>query len=1177
MIKKLFPFFILWSSFAKADIDFYTYGGFGTTVDGFKRVALTYSNVSFLALVVSFVVMGVIASLIKQFGSTVTTLGNGSNEIKGFTPLSAIIPAMIGMVLLKGLVLPTTTVHVYDPVKNQYQPVAGVPSFIAYVGGGLNLVERTYIEDVVDSSSAYPYSNNANGVSFKLLYDAIESAPNYIDAYDLMNVKRFYADCGVQALSNDGSSIDIQKLKSGTDDLSTLLSNMTAASIYTTMFSKTNKSGTTYTCSQAFNSFLEPILSDTTTQNGALAKVCAKNDFDETNIQQKQACIDRLEDAIGMIYKSGSSIDANAFIRNAMISSAITQQITDDNPDGAIKSMANQTMIANGLSSAIGSQEWVGSLKSMLTIIILGLMPILTLLIVTPLISKALPLMLSLFAFVTLWTVIDASMYQATLDSMTRTMNDIKQHNLGLAAFWLTPSASVKALTVLGDARSSALSIAAMLASALFGLSAYGMSSVGQSTMSKVENASNDASQDSVNPVHSSQYVDSVTDAQSSSNIHATKGTAAQTEAKTFDKVESISNAQANMGTQGLNAIDAGSNSGAVSGTRGGAEDNAHMRNGGISESVGAMATTETNQSIGNAQGSENAAVAEGTNVMGMSERLTNDEKRTDLNKLDGREEGSAALGQDLYDLESHKSEVDQVVEYGNTRKDEQNIGFIKDANSTGNDEFDLGYASKKLAVLGDMGVSNQIMATGGEVDRITERDVSAEVKSYEEFVGEKYVREQTGTRLEESAFYSGVETELDNVANSKLQQQTTLDESVSAAEFKAYDEYNKNLTGANVAGANGGIDEYTTMKGNVSNAEDAAHAENIQRTAMAFGMSDQEIASARDKAQNNQMAVSSEMTDKIMESNPSALTAAQEEALRNGGTLTGNMEVDETGGLRITDSTASSGASTDIDSSTRNDTSYKEDSSAVYDNSYRRDESNTVDMSKTFDASNTTDTSFTNDSSVTTDTSTRIDNSYKKDSSKTIDDSVSVITGADSGNLTSSYGVVTDGEKLYTLLSNEESLDGKANIAATSTAYALSNIYESNNQIDKSTTDQMSVGLSGDSIPFVDGSVSGTISSNDSDTFRSNSMYNSLNTAYKDLDIEANNRGMIGEQKDQWVAQQYSDMNKLLIESLDTRNGLYAQEEKVESVVSQYFEDNDYSTPHSQSFLAKVQEGRDN
>jgi hypothetical protein len=1191
MRNLLFIISVFASSYVKAanEIEYFTYGGFETIVDGFKRIGLMYSNSSFYAIMFCLVVLGVLFSVLKQIFGNVQTISAGSGDLKTLNPLTSFVPALIGVVLIKGLVMPTTDIYISDKLKNDFEVVAGVPTLIAYIAGGLNLVERIYIEDIVDSGSAFPYEKNANGISFKLLYDAIDSTSSFIDSYDLINLKKYYEDCGIHSLGTNSNNVTIEKLKSNTDDLSSVLADMKSASIYTTMYSGTNKMGSVYSCTDAYNNVIKNFVNDRASQDEAIKTICQKNGYDTSTMTQLQQCRTTLEGVINLIYKTDSTVDVNTYIRNAMISNAITEQITDDNPDGAVRSLANQSMIANGLSTAIGSQEWYSSLKSMLTVIILGITPILILLCVTPLITKAFPLMLSLFGFGTLWSLIDASMYQATLDSMTRTMQDITMHQMGLNAFWLTPTSSVKAMTVLSDARSSALSIAAMLASALFGLSAYGMSSVGQSTLGKVEEASNQAANDVTNPVNSAMYLDQVSNSQSISDNVAKSGMEGLTAAKSYDLASEISSTKASINAQGsTSAIDAGSNVGAVEGTESGAKARTHSDTGNLAASVDAMASTQTQKAIGESDGASKAAADENTSVEQMSQHSAYHGARSELAEIKGKEKSAEELGVDMYQSIEERATNKDIIDYGDSMSTRQNVDLIKSAYTTGDQEGDLRRATMKAAVLGDMGVRDSIIASQGDVDRITEKETANITKELMSFEGEEYVRNNEGVSLEQQAFYEGVSNAQKEASDLKVFQEKGYGAMLQAAEFESFNNANNNIAGSIVANENGGIDKATFLNSEVRHSEEMAHSEILNNTSAAMGISNQELAGSRDIAQNNQISINKEQADDLYDRGiitPEQYTSFAE---NDGGTLHGNFIVEKEtkdlpvglevglGMIGLTPEKEENGTWS-VNNVSADEASYLLNQDLISEEEYKSiasGESNSLSIETGF-----YDKINISDSKASSGASTNIDNSFSDnqsneinkdniysekqihDTSYTSNDTVTVTGGIDTGNQTSSIEVVTDSDKLFEIISNVDGDDvEKSRFAAIESSRALDGIYSKDDNI--SSSESLDGGLSVDAGKGGAFGIGGgyNLSSSEIETTNRDSVYNTMAGAYLDIASEADNLGLDGQDKDEWVSRKYADLNNIILEKEDKVGKQLAQSEELDQTISMYFEDNNFS-----------------
>jgi len=130
------------------DMDFYTYDGFQETVDAFTRLALVMSDSGFTGFAFTFAIAGIVMG--GLFFAAKAHMGQANNPIGWF------IPILFGMCIYKGLVMPTGTMYIYDPVINANQAVGGVPDIVTFLAGGLNELERDIVT-VVDTGSANPY------------------------------------------------------------------------------------------------------------------------------------------------------------------------------------------------------------------------------------------------------------------------------------------------------------------------------------------------------------------------------------------------------------------------------------------------------------------------------------------------------------------------------------------------------------------------------------------------------------------------------------------------------------------------------------------------------------------------------------------------------------------------------------------------------------------------------------------------------------------------------------------------------------------------------------------------------------------------------------------------------------------------------------------------------------
>ena len=164
------------------DASYHTWDGFSETIDAFRIVALIFSDPRYETLVVIIAVAGI------GLGAVLAGIrGSGMGLVAfGFQML-------VGIGLFAGMIATTGTVHVYDRVRNAYQPVGGVPNLIVLVAGVTNLMERALAETIDDNTSD-PNAKlefGAGGHSFDLFLNAVSPRSPIVDSFLDATVKDY--------------------------------------------------------------------------------------------------------------------------------------------------------------------------------------------------------------------------------------------------------------------------------------------------------------------------------------------------------------------------------------------------------------------------------------------------------------------------------------------------------------------------------------------------------------------------------------------------------------------------------------------------------------------------------------------------------------------------------------------------------------------------------------------------------------------------------------------------------------------------------------------------------------------------------------------------------------------------------------------------------------------------
>jgi conjugal transfer mating pair stabilization protein TraG len=146
------------------ETSFHTYDGFAETVDAFRLVSMIFADPRYetLVLIVAVVglALGAVLAMVRGTGMGLVAFG---------------LQMLVGIGLFVGLVATTGTVHVYDRVRNAYQPVGDVPNLIVLVAGVTNMMERALAE-TIDDNTLDPHAKlefGAGGHAFDLFLNAV--------------------------------------------------------------------------------------------------------------------------------------------------------------------------------------------------------------------------------------------------------------------------------------------------------------------------------------------------------------------------------------------------------------------------------------------------------------------------------------------------------------------------------------------------------------------------------------------------------------------------------------------------------------------------------------------------------------------------------------------------------------------------------------------------------------------------------------------------------------------------------------------------------------------------------------------------------------------------------------------------------------------------------------------
>jgi conjugal transfer mating pair stabilization protein TraG len=492
--KRLAPVSILVSILAPApafalDADFYTWGGFDAVASGLQRLALIFSDGGYRGLFFSVIVMAI------MFGgfAIVARAASGARA----NPVSWLVPILTGVVIYLGLVVPTGTIHLYDNQTNKYQAIGGIPDGIVAVAGILNLVERGMVEIVSTTGDPRSYTDQAGGSGFLGLFQAASKVLTTDDTLMDTSVNKYLQDCVTFELTRPGTTLTVDELRRTTGDFRTSLAKANSPAIYTVYYDLTAPQGQTMTCQQSWVN-INTYLGSPAHLEENLKGICAQIGYDTSAAASYQKCKTSLQATFSDLGVSGVTTDD--FVRQAYLS----QRLHDVFRSGDTAAVANYKFLMNASGAMKAANEWLPIMKGVLTAVALGLVPFLALFIPTPLLGKAISVMLGFFIWLTAWGVTDALLHQFLMDYGTRAMEGVRLHSggsgLGMDAFYFMPNETIKILGMFGTVRMAGLMLATVITGMLVRFGGHALATMGSSLMGQVQNAGQQAARMTEDP-----------------------------------------------------------------------------------------------------------------------------------------------------------------------------------------------------------------------------------------------------------------------------------------------------------------------------------------------------------------------------------------------------------------------------------------------------------------------------------------------------------------------------------------------------------------------------------------------------------------------------------------------------------------------------------------------------
>ncbi len=440
------------------DMEYYTYGGFSAIVLSFQKISLIFSDAGYNALIYVVVILGI-------FLGVVLVLMSAATGKKAYF-LSWVPPILLGVGIYLALIVPKGSLTVYDPLKNRFQTVSGVPNGIVMVAGVLNKIEKGFVDIIDTSGNVQGFQRTGGGLGFNMLLIATQGGFGTGDTNIDASLRRYTKDCVMFELTRQGTSLTGDALAKTSTNAMTEFQQAASSAVWTVYYDGTNPAGTPMTCYDSFD-MLKGFLSNDSNLTPVVTQECSAMGFDTKNPAELTRCFSDLSDFLSYLYDGAISVTPEGFIRQIAMMEVLDDIMRSGNIDLSIHVMTNKDVMSSGVTMGIVANDWLPVMRAVFTAVAVGLIPFIVLFIPTGYIGKACGLICGFFIWLTCWGITDAILHGIATDYIVLTVDYLKANNLGYNAIMLFPTFMLKALSMFGFVRTAGIMLATIMTNML--------------------------------------------------------------------------------------------------------------------------------------------------------------------------------------------------------------------------------------------------------------------------------------------------------------------------------------------------------------------------------------------------------------------------------------------------------------------------------------------------------------------------------------------------------------------------------------------------------------------------------------------------------------------------------------------------------------------------------------
>lgn len=432
--------------------EFYTYNGYDPIVSAFQKIALIFSDNSYLAFFTAFAILSMVFS-----GASAYMKLLGGRQVG---PLSWIVPVIGGCVVYLALFVPKTHIEIYDQVTNQTSgSIDNIPVGIVYPAVMLNHIDRV-LTDVINSAAppGKDYTMTAGGISVALLQKGVEHSVK--DAQASRTLGEFVTNCVMFELTRPGTGLTMQKLLSPPAGATVLDAMVDAKSpaVMTMSYLAVNE-GEAKTCSDAYDA-IKTYYTAAANLAPAVTNACAGAGIDAADAGALARCQAILADVAQQTL--GSAITASGYVGNATVSTITSDYFRNASGPTAMTFAAASSISSQGSGEGFTSIFNTISRQAYLAYVI-ALIPVAALFIPTPFCRNALTTIFGLMTWVLVWNVCELMAHQFFMDYFYRTVASLKGSGFGIQSALDIPSYTSVVMGTYGKLKAGAAGFATVL------------------------------------------------------------------------------------------------------------------------------------------------------------------------------------------------------------------------------------------------------------------------------------------------------------------------------------------------------------------------------------------------------------------------------------------------------------------------------------------------------------------------------------------------------------------------------------------------------------------------------------------------------------------------------------------------------------------------------------------